>query len=329
MSSSRLLSLLMLLQVHGRHTAAQLAAALEVSVRTVYRDVQALQQTGVPITAEPGPAGGFELVQGYRSGLTALTGPEAETLFLTGLHGPATDLGLGAQVRSARLKLEATLPAEFQQRAVRARRTFHLDPAGWYHQADDVPWLTAVAEAVRRGRRIRVGYRSWRHPEGMVRLLDPYGLVLKAGTWYLVAASTSASAAASTPRTYRISEISEVTPLDVPADVPGGFDLQAHWEEHVAGFLARLHPDLAELRLTLAGVALLQRLSVAAAPLLVDLVHDEDGWARTTVPVESGEAGVRLLLQLGPDAEVLAPVDLRSAIADRTRRMEALYRSGS
>ncbi len=207
MRAARIVQLLLLLQTRGRLTAVQLAEELEVSVRTVYRDVEALHAAGVPLYGQAGHAGGYRLVDGYRTRLTGLTENEAESLFLTGLPGPAHELGLGAEVAAAWLKLTASLPPELRDRATRIQQRFHLDAPSWYAEPDDTPALAAAADAVWRERRIHVHYHRWREPTDVERTLDPYGLVLKAGRWYLVAASARIS-------TYRVSQIRSLTGLD-------------------------------------------------------------------------------------------------------------------
>ena len=206
MRASRLVQLLLLLQARGRMTAANLAVELEVSERTIHRDVDALSAAGVPIYAERGPHGGIQLVDGYRTRLTGLTGDEAEALFLSGLPGPAAELGLGTVVAAARLKVLAALPTELRARASRLVERFHLDAAGWFHASESVPHLGALADAVWESRRVTVGYR--RAGGEVDRILDPVGLVLKAGIWYLVAVTDGQV------RTYRISRFSRVTPTD-------------------------------------------------------------------------------------------------------------------
>src|SRR3954469_8391357 len=201
MRASRLISLLLLLQNRGRMTAQALADELEVSVRTVYRDVESLGAAGVPIYADRGPAGGYQLLDGYRTRLTGLTSDEAGTLFLAGVPGPAAELGLGSVLAAAELKLRASLPGELADRADRVRERFHLDAPGWFRPDEPTPDLSTVAEAVWSSRRLEIRYRRWKAPREVTRTLDPLGVVLKAGRWYLVAGSATRTTA------YRVSNI--------------------------------------------------------------------------------------------------------------------------
>src|SRR5271165_3294103 len=159
MLASRLLSILMLLQTRGRMSATALADEFEVSVRTIYRDIDQLSAAGVPVYADRGRDGGFQLMDGYRTKLTGLTQPEAETIFLAGLPGPAAELGLADILATARLKLMAALPAQVQPGAERIASRFHLDPVGWFRAADPLPCLTIVAQAVWREQFLKLRYR--------------------------------------------------------------------------------------------------------------------------------------------------------------------------
>src|SRR5437870_3876306 len=186
MRASRLVSVLLLLQSRGGQTAAELARELEVSVRTIHRDVDALSASGVPIYAERGPHGGIRLVEGYRTRLTGMTAEEAEALFLSGLPGPAAELGLGTAVAAAQLKVTAALPTELRSRASRLVERFHLDAGAWFSGNEPVPHLATVSEAVWASRRLEIAYR--RDDGAVSRVLEPLGIVLKAGIWYLIAA---------------------------------------------------------------------------------------------------------------------------------------------
>jgi predicted DNA-binding transcriptional regulator YafY len=228
MRASRLVNVLLLLQTRGQMTARELSRELEVSERTIYRDVEALSQSGVPIYAERGPHGGIRLVEGYRTRLTGLTADEAEALFLSGLPGPAAELGLGTVVAAARLKVLAALPPELRARASRITERFHFDAPGWFQTPDDVPFLGALASAAWETRRVRMTYRR---PDGIVsRDVEPLGLVLKGGTWYLVARSSGQF------RTYRVSRVLAAEITDDSFERPSGFDLARHWSSSISAY---------------------------------------------------------------------------------------------
>jgi predicted DNA-binding transcriptional regulator YafY len=302
----------LLLQTRDRMTAKELAARLEVSERTIYRDVRSLGAAGVPVYGEPGHDGGYRLVDGYRTRLTGLTAAEAESLFLTGLPATAAELGLGGAVAEARLKLLAALPREQRERAERLHERFHLDAPAWYHEADPAPHLQAVAEATWSRRRIRLRYLRWEPPHEVTRTVEPHGLVLKAGQWYLVARRAGRF------RTYRVSRIRHVRPLDQTFERAAGFDLGAHWRTYLADFDTRRHSDQALLRLSPGGMRLLPLLlePAVARAARATAVPDREGWMRVTVPIESHDLAVHELLRLGPEVEVLGPDALRARITD-------------
>ncbi|UOZ07631.1 YafY family protein [Amycolatopsis sp. WQ 127309] len=319
MRASRLVSLLLLLQNRGRMSASRLAAELGVTARTVYRDVEALAAAGVPIYAEPGPSGGYQLMDGYRTRLTGLTADEAESLFLTGLPQPAAELGLGAQVAAAELKLTAALPTPYRDASTRIRQRFHLDAPGWYREADPVPQLLAAAEALWRDQVVQVRYRRWSPRPGVVtRRLHPLGLVLKAGVWYLVASG----------RTYRVTNIETLTPLDETFTRPAGFDLAEFWREHVERYEEAEIPDTAVVRLSAAGIAALPDILGPKAARLVSHTlepADAEGWRRAAVPLESVPHAAAGLLRLGADAQVLEPAELVAHMGNTIRAMARLY----
>ncbi|MER7640577.1 YafY family protein [Streptomyces sp. NPDC126522] len=319
MKSSRLVSILLLLQTRGRMTAAQLAEALEVSVRTVYRDVEALGAAGVPLYGDAGHAGGYRLLDGYRTRLTGLTTDEVEALFLAGAPGPAAELGLGPVLAAAQLKVRAALPAELREHVDRVSGRFHLDAPGWYADADETPFLQTVADAVWNNRVLYAMYRRWREPTDVRRRLEPYGLVLKAGRWYVVAGPG--------PRTFRVDQILELTTADPTSTGasdsgeefvrPEGFDLAAYWTAHQRDFHDRLYRGEAVVRL--APGATLAR----AVP--VNGLTESDGWTLMSVPIESVEHAHGEFLRLGADVEVLAPPELRDRIARTVAQLAERY----
>lgn len=320
MRASRLLSIQMLLETRGRMSAVALARALEVSVRTLHRDIDELSAAGVPVYAERGRAGGFQLLPGWKTTLTGLTQSEAEAVFLTGLAGPAADLGLGAQVRSAQLKLLAALPAPMRGQAHRVGSRLHLDPVEWYREAEPVPFLSPVAAAVWEGRQLSIAYESW--TQETRRTVHPLGLVLKAGVWYLAAAHDRKV------RTWRIASIREAAVLDKPVARPRGFDLAAYWRESVRRFEVELYTGEAVVSATARGLAELRRINAALARAVAGAAPPEPTDGRTTlrIPIESVQHAAGQLLRLCPEVEALQPPQLRQAIRERAAVAARMYR---
>ena len=319
MRASRLLTIVMLLQSRGRLSAEVLAQELEVSVRTVYRDVDQLSASGVPIYAETGRNGGFELLDGWRTRLTGLTAPEAQALFLSGLPGPAAELGLGDAVAAAELKLLAALPADWQVEATRVSARFHLDPRGWFQPAERDDHLRAIADAVWSERRIAVHYESWKSTAD--RVLDPLGVVLKGGAWYLVAMREGVA------RTYRIANIRTLTLLDDHFQRPADFDLPAFWAASMERFVQDVYVGEAEVRATELGIRRLKDMAPAVKSAIEasEPQPDSSGWASFIIPIEDHAFSLRELSKIGPELEVLRPPQLRAGLADIARRMAAIY----
>jgi predicted DNA-binding transcriptional regulator YafY len=324
MRASRLLSTLLLLQTRGRMTAQELADELEVSVRTVYRDIESLSVAGVPVYADRGPAGGYQLLDGYRTRLTGLTTDEADSLFLAGMPGPAAELGLGAVVATAELKMLAALPPELRARASRIRERFHLDAPGWLREADEVPFLAEIADAVWNERMIEIRYRRWKTPREVTRRLAPLGVVLKAGTWYLVAL------AGDDVRSFRVSNVLAVQTLAERFDRPADFDLGAYWQEWADDFEVRMRGLRSRVRLSPDGVRMLpyfvgRQVAELVTPTLSE--PDADGWVAAVVPIETVRHAHGEFLRFGAEVEVLEPAELRDMIAASVARLGDLYGS--
>jgi len=319
MRASRLVSLLLLLQARGGLTAGELARELEVSIRTIYRDVEELAISGVPIYAERGPHGGVRLVDGYRTRLTGMTAEEAEALFLGGLPGPAAELGLGTVVAAARLKVLASLPPELRARASRLVERFHLDAAGWFRRGDTVPWLAQVADAVWEAKRIEIDYD--RGDRAVTRAVEPLGLVLKAGQWYVVARHDEGL------RTYRVSRITRVAPLGERFERPTRFDLAGYWAESSAAFereapridiVVRIRPEA------------LDRLADAVGRRIVDAAERlpppaDDGWTHLRLRLDWPDEIPLIVFGVGSDVEILGPPEVRERIVETARDMAERY----
>lgn len=322
MRAGRLLSTLMLLQSRGRLSASTLAAELEVSVRTVLRDMDQLSAAGVPVYAERGRDGGFQLRPGWSTQLTGLTEAEAQALFLAGLPGPAMELGLGSASSSARLKVLASLPEGLRAEAARVNAKLHIDAMDWYRSATPTPHLQAVARAVWQQRLLQLRYDGWQRVTQP--LLRPLGLVLKAGFWYLVALPDGQAA----PRTYRLSSILSLTALDKGFTPPRGFDLARHWQDSTRRFEAAIYSGSATLRASAVGVRLLKEQSSAVADAVTRSARadpEAPGWTRVTVPIESVSHATRQFLGLGLEVEVLQPAALRQQLRATLAQLAQRY----
>jgi predicted DNA-binding transcriptional regulator YafY len=318
MRASRLLSLLLTLQARGRVTASEMAAEFEVSERTIYRDIDHLSAARIPVIADRGRAGGFRLADGYRTQLTGLSDGEAEALLLAGLPAAVADLGLAEVMATARTKLMAALPAGARADRVAAR--FHLDASGWFHATDDVEALPQIARAVWGSHQISFRYR--RRVESGRRTVGPLGVVLKGGIWYVVALRGAEL------RTYRVGRMSDVRTLDTPFDRPRGFDLAEWWRRSAREFESGSYPATAVIRLSPRGQELLELLGPYVQSAAAKSLNraDRHGWRRCTIPVESIEFGIRELLRLGTEVEVLSPEELREGMRRTLANVALLYR---
>lgn len=322
MRASRLLSILTTLQARGQVTAPELAEACEVSVRTIYRDIDALAAAGIPVYADRGAEGGYRLLDGYRVRLNGLSQPEAEALFMTGLPGPAAALGLEPAMLAAQTKLMAALPANLRPNAGRMQERFHLDAPGWFGEAEQPKHLRAIADALLHENLIEIRYQSWRAEKR--RRVAPLGLVLKGGNWYL-AGHVDGSA-----RTYRVARVLDCSVLGERFERPAGFDLTAYWQAATTRLEAEMHPNTATVRLSPFGIKLLDALSqhyVKTRTRFEDAL-DKDGWRIAHVPIgKTVWHAAAELLRLGAEAEVLAPAELRDKMAELTEAMAARYKA--
>ena len=319
MRASRLLSILILLQLRGRLTASGLAAEFEVSERTIYRDIDALSAAGVPVYGDRGPGGGFQLLGGYRTQLTGLSAREAEAMAMIGLPGPASELGIGAATSAAHNKLIAALPSDSGALADRMATRFHLDAVDWFRGAEALPHLPAIARAVLDQHTLSMRYDSWQGARDWS--VEPLGLVLKAGIWYLAAHSGDKV------RIYRIANLTDLKVSDAQFDRPVDFHLARWWQAEQARFEGELFATRATLRASPDGCKRLAALSprgaeavaVAGAPM-------PGGWREMTMMVEDSDHGARDMLALGAEIEVIAPASFRRRVAALAAQIAARHR---
>ncbi|MFF0447204.1 helix-turn-helix transcriptional regulator [Streptomyces sp. NPDC004609] len=317
MKSERLLSILLLLQTRGLVPAAELAERLEVSVRTIYRDIEALSSSGVPVYAERGRHGGIALLPGFRTDVTGLTEDESRALFVLADQGAHSDLGLDEALGSALRKVMAALPEPHRPAAELTSRRILVDPARWLARQPAVD-LDALSTAVFTDRRLRLRYRRRGATEPGAYLLDPYGLVVKAGVWYLVADKSGS------PRLFRADRVVSATVVDEPVRRRPGLELADVWET--------LRGDLEQRPRALRVTALVRTSSLE---LFVRL----NGLRLASDPVPEGQDGTwtrlelgytslmetRTLLTFGTDLVVLSPPEVREMLADTAAAVAGLY----
>lgn len=322
MRADRLISLLLLLQSRGRLTAQALADELEVSERTIYRDMEALCAAGVPIVSELGPGGGFELPSTYRSSLTGLTETEIRTLFVAGTPQLLADLGLGGTLNAALLKLAANLPNAQRTAAAHIRQRIYIDPTGWFQALDAVPLLTIVQHAVWDDRKLQVLYQK-ASGEVVDRVIDPYGLVAKGGVWYLIGAVRGET------RVFRISRMRAAALTGHAAERPDGFVVQAYWVAWCAWFEESRPQYRVTFRVSSAGIAMLP---AALGEWVWNHVErmsatDAEGWITLSTSFGYKEEARVVLLGLGGHVEVLEPTELRDSLIATACQALTAYRA--
>lgn len=318
MRADRLISILLLLQIHRRLTSHELAQRLEVSERTIHRDMEALSIAGIPVFAERGTGGGWSLIEGYRSNLTGLSEAEVQALFLTRPTGLLADLGLDKASAAGLIKLQASLPLPHQHEASVAQERIHIDLTGWNNAKETVPTLPILLEAVWHERKLAIMYQR-NECEAVERIVSPLGLVAKGSAWYLVAAIED------TIRSYRVSRVQSAVMLNEACERPARFDLAAYWKQSAVEFKdkfpryavkLRVHPDFVT-HLYLVGR--FSRVEQVEEP-------DADGWRKAVIVFQVEEMAVQGLLSLGAKVEILEPLEVRDAIIQQAENIIASYR---
>jgi predicted DNA-binding transcriptional regulator YafY len=314
------LSILMLLEVHRRIPARELAERLEVSERTIHRDMEALSAAGIPVYAERGTHGGWSLLEEYRTNLTGLSEAEVQILFLSRPAHLLADLGLDKVSEAARIKLLAALPSLHRHDAEFVRQRIFIDTVGWRRAAEPVPWLRTLQDALWQDRVVHLVYgRAEGAP--FERLISPLGLVARGTIWYLVAAIGGE------PRTYRVSRVRQATLGHERAARPSGFDLATYWENSKEQFVAGLPQYPVVLHASAESVPLLRQMGRYSRVEQVGPV-DAGGRVHVAMCFEIEEDAIAAILSLGPRVELLEPTMLRDVIRVAAEQIHALYCEG-
>jgi predicted DNA-binding transcriptional regulator YafY len=299
-------------------TSRDLAARLEVSERTIHRDMEALSGVGIPVTAARGSTGGWSLLGDYRTNLTGLNEAEIQSLFLTKSTKLLADLHLDKAADGALLKLLASLPSTFRQGAERARQRIYIDVSGWSRREEAVPFLPVLQEALWTERQLVIGYERGENAEAVERLISPFGLVAKGSVWYLVGAVNG------NVRTYRVSRISFAKVLDSVATVPVEFKLAEYWEQAASSFKSGAPKYLASFWVS---PSVLLRLNFAGRFARVNETDetDERGWKKVIIGFDVDEMACEYAVSFGPNMEVIEPLTLREKVIAMTKATLDFY----
>lgn len=325
MRAERLLTILLLLQRHGRMTAQHLADKLNVSERTIYRDIDALALAGIPVFAEKGPHGGFGLVDGYRTRLTGLTETQVRALMVSGDGGPLADLGLDDALRGAVLKFLAAVPDPQRERLEQHARRVYVDATPWFaDNRSTSPHLSVLQDAVFDNQRVTMTYD--RGKGAYTQDIEPYGLVTKDNLWYVVAKTQRGM------RTFRVSRIVEVKAQDSYFVLPDNFDLAAYWQQHSRQFERSIPAYPARVRFRETALDTFKEWfilyeTVQDYQALLERAEPSDvpGWCEVTMHFDSLHHARMDLLMLGDQVQVVEPAELRDAMRDIIQPMATLY----
>ena len=325
MRASRLLSILILLQLQGRVRAQTLADEFEVSLRSIYRDIDELSAAGIPIQSERGPNGGFQLMEGYRQTIGSFEHEEAEALCLIGLPGPAVALGMQQAATHAKRKMQALLPPSLRRQSDVLAQMFHLDVSDWYQSHAELPELPKLARALIERRYLAIQYESWTASRRWT--LQGLGLVLKAGTWYLVASGASQSGKPTKIRNFKVANIKTLEVLEERFVAPVDFDLAAYWDDSIQTFERQLRGKIAAIELndvTLKELASVGEYARLAALEAVPIKGRTNRFA-VQLPYENDSQAARLILSFAGEIEVIEPENLRQQIHQLATRCGKLH----
>ena len=319
MRADRLLSLLMLLQSRGQMTAQELANELEVSERTIYRDIDALSAVGIPVYGEAGPEGGYALLNSYRTNLTGLTEGEVRALFMLSIPAPLVELGVSQELRAALLKLSAALPDSQRQDEAKVRQRFHLDSMWWHQGEAHLPHLATIQQALWQDRQLHIVYRTAVSIQ-LERLVAPYGLVAKAGVWYLVCARGERI------HVHRVAHLLDVQVAEDAFTYPAEFDLARYWQSWCAEYESLQAHFRATVRVAPGFVPeLARRFGKQVHEKIARAGPDGDGWVKLELAFASFEDARDRILSFGRGVEVLAPQALHRSVLDYAEQIVDLY----
>jgi len=314
MRADRLITILLLLQNKGKMTSSELADKLEVSERTIFRDMEALSIAGIPVFSERGSRGGWSLSEGYRTTLTGMKAEEILSLFISNPSKVLDDLGIQKNFQDAFQKLLASAPKTVIQDVQWVQQRIHIDGAGWHHSSETFPLLAIVQEAIWKEQKLRIHYQ--REDALVERIVSPLGLVAKRSVWYMVSEIEGSF------RTYRISKLVQATLLGESLERPMDFDLAKYWEQSTKQFKQNLPRYPAKLKV---DENIISRLEQERYVKIKDTHASSKGMLIAIVDFETRESACEIILGFGSFIEVLVPSELRSEIAATAQAITLIY----
>lgn len=317
MKADRMLLILLLLQNEGKLSSRQLAEKLEVSERTITRDMEALSMSGVPVYAERGSHGGWLLSEGYRTNLTGLKANEFISLIVSAHPGLLTDLGIKQQFDIALQKLMTASPASIKRTTELIQQKIHIDGAGWHQANESCPYLTIVQEAVMAEYELCIQYKRNQDNEVRTLQIQPIGLVAKRSVWYVVAVSEGEL------RTYRVSRIMHAEKLNESFSYPADFNLAQYWEQSLVQFQQKLPRYMVKLKI---DESLLERLEQNRYITILQSDTASSGFLEATIQFATIEHACEMVLSFGARVEVIAPSELRAKVIAEMQAIVNLYK---
>lgn len=320
MRADRLISMILLLQGRKRMTAKELSEELEVCIRTIYRDIDALSLAGIPVYAVEGPGGGYSLVENYRTSLNGLSRQEIEAFFMLAIPGALEDLGIAKQLKSTILKLSSAFPALFSSSSEYVKNRLYLDPSRWFENHHPSSFMKILQEAVWKDKRMEMLYKKT-SSAGKSITVSPYALVAKNGVWYLVAESDRGM------RVYRVSRIIEMNLLDAGFTRNSDFDLEIFWKHWVEQY-RQILPEY-RVRMEVDEKKLLQLGRITSSDFL-DAVKSgvKNGRGNRIVEYvfERMEEARMYLLGLGDAVTILDPHELKTELIALVSKISKNYK---
>ncbi|MCD2369470.1 YafY family protein [Bacillus paralicheniformis] len=320
MRGDRLISILLMLQAQGQMTAKELAERLEVSERTIYRDMEALSGAGIPVMAERGINGGWSLLDDYQTTLTGLKESEIRALFVPLSEQLLDDLGLTRISEEARNKLIASLPSVYRQNAKDVWNRIYIDTRAWRHKKEKAASFEVLKDAIWKDQKLKIVYQR---ADGQTadRIVAPLGLVAKGSNWYLIASKENGEI-----RNYRASRIHSATPVRETFERPENFDIAHVWQSSTKEFIERL--PTYEVRVK-AAQDILPRLSFTNYFVRIIETNevDQEGWIPVTLSFDTEEEAKRYILGFAEHIRIIEPKELHGKILNMAESIVAHYKS--